>query len=132
MKALTLAETHLHAHGIRNVHLLKESFSAIGDHVPEGSVAGVVFNLGYLPGGDHSITTEKEETLKGLEEALKAIRPGGVVTAVLYDGHEEGQAEKKAVISWAEQLDSKKYHVVYANMLNQKNHPPEILWITKK
>ena len=132
MKALVLTETHLHAHGIRNVHLLKESFASIGDHVPEGSVAAVVFNLGYLPGGDHTITTEKEETLKGLEEALKAIRPGGVVTAVLYDGHEEGQAEKKAVISWAEQLDSKKYHAVYANMLNQKNHPPEILWITKK
>lgn len=131
-KAMILTEAHLLSHGIKNVRLIKETFASMGDHVPEGSVSAVVFNLGYLPGEDHSITTEAEETLRGLEAALKAIRPGGVVTAVLYDGHEEGQTEKREVMSWAEQLDPKEYHVVFANMLNQKNHPPEILWITKK
>ena len=109
-----------------------KSFASMGDHIPNGSAAAVVFNLGYLPGGDHSITTTADETLRGLECALKAIRTGGIVTVVLYDGHEAGAAEKKRVISWAESLDSRKYHAAFVSLINQAKNPPEILWITKK
>ena len=131
-KALELTEERLRAHELTNVGLVKDTFANIGDYLPENSAAAAVFNLGYLPGGDHSITTEAEETLEGLKAALKAIRPGGILTVVLYDGHEEGQKEKKCVLEWARRLDPKGYHAVFANMLNQNNHPPEILWITKK
>ena len=115
-----------------NVDLINGSFVTIGEHVEEGTASAIVFNLGYLPGGNHSITTTAEVTLEGLEAALKAIRTDGIVTVVLYDGHEEGRCEKECVLRWAEELDPKAYHVVFANMLNQKNYPPEILWITKK
>ena len=71
-------------------------------------VAAVVFNLGWLPGGDHSITTEAGATIEGLRAALKAIRTGGIVTVVLYDGHEEGRREKERVLRWAEKLDTKR------------------------
>lgn len=131
-KALLLTEARLHSHGCSNVHLLMKSFAEMGDHVPEESAAAVVFNLGYLPGGDHSITTTADETLRGLECALKAIRRGGIVTVVLYDGHEAGAAEKKSVIEWAKGLDSKRYHAAFVSLINQANNPPEILWVTKK
>ena len=131
-KALLLTETRLHAHGCGNVHLLMKSFAEMGEHIPASSAAAVVFNLGYLPGGDHSITTTADETLLGLECALKAIRTGGIVTVVLYDGHEAGADEKQRVISWAEGLDPKKYHAAFVSLINQKNNPPEILWLTKK
>ena len=131
-KALLLTEARLHSHGCSNVHLLMKSFAEMGEHVPEESAAAVVFNLGYLPGGDHSITTTADETLRGLECALKAIRRGGIVTVVLYDGHEAGAAEKQRVIEWAEGLDSKRYHAAFVSLINQANNPPEILWVTKK
>ena len=131
-KALLLTESRLHSHGCKNVHLLMKSFASMGEHIPEESAAAVVFNLGYLPGGDHSITTAADETLEGLECALKAIRRGGIVTVVLYDGHEAGAEEKQQVLRWAEALDTKKYHAAYVSLINQKNDPPEILWITKK
>ncbi len=127
-----LTEARLKSHGITNVHLIMQSFASMSDHVPEGSASAVVFNLGYLPGGDHSITTTADSTLDGLEAALRTVRPGGIVTVVMYDGHEEGAEEKKAVLEWAEALDQKRYHVAYVSLLNQKNNPPEILWITKK
>ena len=127
-----LTEARLRSHGITNVHMVMQSFVSMSEHIPERSAAAVVFNLGYLPGGDHSITTTAGTTLEGLESALKTIRPGGIVTVVMYDGHEAGSEEKKAVLEWAETLDSKKYHVAYVSLLNQKNHPPEILWITRK
>ena len=131
-EALTHTEERLKEEGLSNVQLIHESFTAMGRYVPDGSSAAVVFNLGYLPGGDHSITTTAEETLNGLDAALRTIVDDGIVTVVMYDGHEEGSEEKAAVLEWAEKLDAGKYHVVYADMLNQKNNPPEILWITKK
>ena len=127
-----LTEARLKSHGITNVHLVMQSFVSMSEHIPERSAAAVVFNLGYLPGGDHSITTTADATLEGLECALRTIKPGGIVTVVMYDGHEEGAEEKKAVLEWAEKLDQSKYHVAYVSLLNQKNHPPEIIWITKK
>ena len=109
-----------------------QSFVSMSDHIPEKSASAVVFNLGYLPGGDHSITTKADTTLEGLGVALRTIRPGGIVTVVMYDGHEEGAEEKKAILEWAENLDQSRYHVAYVSLLNQKKHPPEILWITRK
>lgn len=131
-KALILTEARLHAHGIDNVHLVDRSFAEMSSHVPGGSAAAVVFNLGYLPGGDHSITTTAETTIEGLEAALRTIQRGGIVTVVMYDGHDAGKLEKARVLDWAQALDSRKFHVAYVSMLNQQNDPPEILWITKK
>ena len=127
-----LTEARLKAHGIANVHPVMQSFVSMSDHIPEKSASAVVFNLGYLPGGDHSVTTVADTTLEGLEAALRTIRPGGIVTVVMYDGHEEGAEEKKAVLEWAEKLDQSRYHVAYVSLLNQKKHPPKILWITRK
>lgn len=131
-KALILTEARLKTHGFNNVKMVKGSFVSMSSYIPERSAAAVVFNLGYLPGGDHSITTTAETTIKGLEAALRTIRPGGIVTVVLYDGHEEGAEEKRRVLEWAKALDSREYHAAYVSLINQNNDPPEILWITAK
>lgn len=115
-----------------SVRLIRDSFASMGSYSADNSAAAVVFNLGYLPGGDHSITTTAETTLEGLEAALKIIRPGGIVTAVLYDGHEAGKKEKAMVLEWAGAVDAKKYHSAFVSLINQKGAPPEIVWITKK
>lgn len=130
--AIERTKEHLDEEGLGNVQLVHDSFVTMGSYVPESTAAAAVFNLGYLPGGDHSITTTAEETLAGLREALKAIRPGGIVTVVLYSGHEEGADEKRQVLSWAESLDPGMYHAAYTSFTNQKNDPPEVIWITKK
>lgn len=131
-KALLMTEARLRSHGISNVSLIRQSFVSMNSHLAENSAAAVVFNLGYLPGGDHSITTTAETTVEGLEAALRVIRPGGIVTIVMYDGHEAGAEEKKSVLEWAQSLDQSRYHAAFVSMINQKNDPPEILWITKK
>jgi len=101
------------------------------DREPE-AVAAVLFNLGYLPGGDKSVTTTKEETLKAVSEAVDLVKPGGLVCAVLYSGHEQGAEEKTVLLDWAKSLNAKEFHVAYISMWNQKKCPPEILLITKK
>ncbi len=119
---------------LENVILINQSFENISDFCEENNLSPkvVLFNLGYLPGGDKTICSEKDATLLGIKNALKAICQGGIVTVVLYQGHEKGAIEKKAVLEMVENLPSSDYHVAFVNMLNQKKNPPEILWITKK
>jgi hypothetical protein len=57
-----------------------------------------MFNLGYLPGGDHAITTEIGESGKAVMDGLFALRPGGVMTIVCYTGHPGGDVEAGAIV----------------------------------
>ena len=99
---------------------------------PGKKPAAIIFNLGYLPGGNKSFTTKKKDTLQAVDAALDLIKVGGVVTVVLYSGHEEGAKEKAALLQMAEKLPASQYHVAYTSLLNQKTAPPEVLFITKK
>ncbi len=99
---------------------------------PALPVRAVLFNLGYLPGGDKKITTLQESTLHAVQSALGLLEAGGLICITMYSGHENGAKEKEALLSWAEDLDSRRYHTVYLSMPNQKKSPPEILLITKK
>jgi len=83
---------------------------------PDRDPSAIVFNLGYLPGGDKSFTTTEEDSLQAVKDALDLIKKDGVVTVVLYGGHEEGAKEKQAILDFASTLPSKEYHVVYAQM----------------
>lgn len=114
------------------VEIVCDSFVRMRSCADGRAPDAVVFNLGYLPGGDKDITTTAETTLTGLAEALDILNTGGIITTVLYSGHPEGAREKAAVLEWASGLDPRRFHVVYASLPNQKNDPPEILWITKK
>ena len=91
-----------------------------------------MFNLGYLPGGDKLITTKAETTIKAVQDAMELIRKDGLVCITMYSGHTEGKKEKAALLEFAGQLDSAKWHCAYISMPNQKNDPPEILLITRK
>ena len=98
----------------------------------ENSVKVVVFNLGYLPGGDKEITTETPATLAAVQNAMELLAPNGLVCITMYSGHPEGKCEKDALLTFAENLDAGKWHTAYISMPNQKHDPPEILLITRK
>lgn len=83
-----------------NVTLLARDHAEMLDAIPSechGRVGAVMFNLGYLPGGDHSFTTQPASTLKAIAAALELLRPGGVLTVVVYTGHPGGAEEAEAV-----------------------------------
>ena len=45
--------------------LILQSHEEIGEIVKE-EVSCIVFNFGYLPGGDHSLSTKKESSIKAI------------------------------------------------------------------
>ncbi|OGN64671.1 MAG: hypothetical protein A3E80_02410 [Chlamydiae bacterium RIFCSPHIGHO2_12_FULL_49_9] len=88
----------------------------------------IVYNLGYLPKGDKSITTLTSSTLKSLESALKMLKEGGAISITCYPGHLEGEKEERAILSSLEKLPSEKWSICYHKWLNRS---PTFLWIEK-
>ena len=68
-----------------------------------------MFNLGYLPGGDHSITTIKSTTLTAIRKALECLRGGGLLVVICYPGHDEGLEESVEVLTFVESLNQSQY-----------------------
>lgn len=64
----------------------------------------IVYNLGYLPGGDKSITTSTSSTLKSLKNGLSILSPNGLISLMCYPGHPEGAREAKALIDFVSPL----------------------------
>ena len=58
------------------VHLIKQCHSGLGDVVGHHVARLAVFNLGYLPRGDHALATQRETTLRALEAAMDVLQPG--------------------------------------------------------
>ena len=112
------------------VTLINESHSSISKHV-KGPLAAAVYNLGYLPGGDHSIVTTAQTTCESIKQALVLLKPGGLITITLYPGHPEGRREKEKLISFCENLSPSKYTALHTERLNRQTMPPELLIIQK-
>ena len=92
----------------------------------------IVFNLGWLPGAEHGVTTQTETTLAAVNAALQLLKEDGVMTICIYPGHEEGTRELHALLEWARNLDERRYDAMLKAYLNQSNDPPQMIAIRKK
>lgn len=117
--------------GFDNVTVINDGHEKMAEYVPE-RVGLVMFNLGYLPGGDKNVVTERTTTLEAIEAALSLLEKDGLVCITMYPGHPQGAAERKAVLEVAASLDKGRYHCIRTDMVNQPHTAPEILFITLK
>lgn len=76
-----------------------------------GSVAAILFNLGYLPGSDKQVVTHAKTTLPALEAACRLLRPGGVLSVTVYRGHRGGAEEYDEVVAFFGSLSSKQFEM---------------------
>jgi len=101
------------------------------DYIEKGSIDAVMFNLGWLPGAQHGVTTYTETTLAAVNAALEVLKEDGMMTVCVYPGHDEGAREREALIEWAQKLDEKKYDAMLKCYLNQSNSPPLLIAVKK-
>lgn len=92
----------------------------------------IVFNLGWLPGAEHGVTTRVETTLRAVDAALSLLKEDGLLTICVYPGHDEGAREREALLDWARTLDDRRYDAMLKTYLNQPNDPPLLLAVRKK
>lgn len=101
------------------------------DQYIKGNVKLVMFNLGYLPRGNHEITTIKETTLEAVQKCLEILEPNGIILLIIYTGHENGKAEKEVLDRFTSGLNQKDYNVANICFTNQINNPAELICIEK-
>ena len=111
--------------------LILDGHENLGKYVETESIDAAMFNLGWLPGASHGVTTQTETTLRAVNAALDALKPEGVLTICVYPGHAEGARERDALLNWARELDGKKYDVMLRAYLNQENDPPLMIAVKK-
>ena len=75
--------------GLPAVTLVADSHANLAHYVSE-PIGLIVFNLGYLPGGDKACATQAEATLTSLQVALDKLTVGGLLSVTMYWGHEAG------------------------------------------
>jgi SAM-dependent methyltransferase len=92
-----------------NISFLLQSHTEL----PKGEFKLVVYNLGYLPGGNKDLTTLTKTTLESLEKAAQLIIIGGALSITCYPGHPEGALEEEAIRGWVEGLDSKNWLIAH-------------------
>lgn len=100
------------------------TFPAAAYQVP---VRLIVYNFGYLPQGDKSITTLVESSITSLRAALHLLMPKGVISATLYPGHPEGMREQIAFLELAAHLDPSLWCVTWHTFPNRTLSPTLLL-----
>ncbi len=101
----------------KNYTLICDSHHNLKQYITTPIKAGM-FNLGYLPGGDKSVTTKRETTLKAVSDAISILTPDGILLIAVYPGHEEGDIEGNLIGEMLETLDRKKYCCVRFRIIN--------------
>lgn len=114
-----------------HVELICDSHAKIEQYVSE-PIAAAVFNLGYLPKGDHSIITKAASTLQAIGQCLERLKVNGLVLVVIYSGHDGGSEERDAVMDYVKQLPQTRYDVMKYEFINQQHSPPFLVAIEKK
>ncbi|XP_038902809.1 putative rRNA methylase YtqB isoform X2 [Benincasa hispida] len=98
--------------------------SRMEDVIPEDSpVRLVAFNLGYLPGGNKAITTKSETTLRALKAAHRILKPGGLISLVVYVGHPGGLEELETIQKFSSDLAVENWICCKLQMLNRPLAP---------
>ena len=110
--------------------MILDSHANVENYVKEPICAGM-FNLGYLPGGDKSITTMRETTMPAIEAALRLLDRAAVLNIAVYPGHAEGDAEGKMITEYLSTLDRRKICCTQIKILNSPTSPYFIVVETK-
>lgn len=131
-EAVERSRERLRAAGMESrATLFLDGHEHMGAHIEAESVDAVMFNLGWLPGAAHGVTTRVGTTLQAVNAALVLLKEEGIVTICVYPGHVEGAREREALLNWARALDERKYDVMLRCYLNQGGDPPLLIAVKK-
>ncbi len=105
-----------------NYTLILDSHHNANKYVAEKVNAGM-FNLGWLPGSDRSVTTKRETTLPAIQDAISRMADDAIVLVAVYPGHPEGDAEGKMIADYLSTLDRHRYMCAIFRIMNSPTSP---------
>lgn len=130
-QAIRNTRARLEQHGVENrVRLFLEGHQNMKEKVV-GPVRAVVFNFGYLPGGDHTIGTRANTSIAAIQAAMELIEDDGCILLAIYYGGDSGFEERDALLAFLKKIDNHAFSVLYHDFINYPNCPPLAVLITK-
>lgn len=111
----------------KHVHLILDGHQHIDQYMASFDIG--VFNLGYLPLGNHQVTTLLSSTKEAIQKAVQMMNVA--LWIVVYPGHVQGKEESVWIHHYVEQLDTHTYNVSCYCMMNKK-HAPYVIEIEKR
>lgn len=119
------------SHGFAGkVRWIQDDHARMSEYI-DVPIDAAVFNLGYLPGHDHSVTTHPQSLGLALTSLLGQLRPGGRVSLVAYPGHGPGLAEVEFVEDYLAECPQKIFVATRLAFINQRNNPAILYTIGK-
>ena len=122
--ALDSTRARLESEGApKNYTLIRDSHSNLGLYIKKKIKAGM-FNLGYLPGsGNKALTTMRETTIPAVMGAIDLLDAKSILLVAIYPGHEEGDAEGKALEEIFNKIDRHAISVMKIKIINSPTSP---------
>ena len=105
-----------------NYTLICDSHHNAAKYIDRPIKAGM-FNLGWLPGGDKSITTLRESTMPAIEAAIELMDQDAILNVAVYPGHAEGDAEGKMLEEYFATLSRHRVCCTKVAILNSPTSP---------
>ena len=114
--------------------LFHASHETMAEKIPRqfhGNISAIMFNLGYLPGGDKSIITSTHSTINTLNTACSLLSDKGIITVIAYPGHKGGKKETAEIKIWSDLLKKDLFNIdIITSQIDNDLSP--ILFIIKK
>lgn len=114
-----------------NYRLILDSHSHMEQYADAGTVSCITFNFGYLPGGDHGLSTKPDTSIAAIRQGLSLLKKDGLMSLCIYSGGDSGFEERDALLSYLKELDPKKYLVILSSYYNRPKDPPIPVLIRK-
>ena len=95
-----------------------------------GNIGASMFNLGYLPGSDHHLTTQAISTIGALEICCDLLCTGGKMSILCYPGHTTGAEETAGVLNWFKSLNNNRFDCLEP-IRNQNPKSPILFCLTR-
>lgn len=112
-----------------NYEIIKDSHELISKYLTS-NIDAAIFNLGYLPFSDKTITTKGDTTLSAVKNLLPYLKDNGRIYITTYISHDIGH-EIKEIHSYLSTLHKSKYNVIHVSIENKENSPPELYIVEK-
>lgn len=127
-QAITTTKGKIQSENVTFYHQSHDTFSTI--FKPQ-SIDLIVYNLGYLPGTDHTIITTPKTTLSSLQQALEIVSIHGLISLTIYTGHPGGVQEAEAIEAFLLTLDKHDYTIQKVTYVNRQQSP-YVIFIQKE
>ena len=131
--AVAQTKALLEAEGYADVAQVEQDcHSRLGRYAAPESVDGIMFNFGWLPGGDHTAFSQPGTSVAAIQAGLSLLKPGGVMSLCIYYGRNNGTAERDAILAYLPTIDNRKFTVIRSDFTNRTGDVPIPVFIIKE